>query len=165
MGIDPGLATVGFGMITVDVASDNVLDQQWGVISTSKHLADSCRLQEIYHDMTGLLAQFEPDVVSIEKIFFFKNAKTLVPVSQARGVLLLAVRQHNIPVFEYTPMQVKQSITGYGKSTKSEIQDMLVQLLTLSTRPRPDDAADALAMALCHYQFEGRLNTRTVSPA
>jgi len=163
LGIDPGLATVGFGMITIDSSSDKVLDQQWGVVTTSKHLPDSCRLQEIYHDMTALLVQFEPDVVSMERIFFFKNAKTLVPVSQARGVLLLAIRQQNIPVFEYTPMQVKQSITGYGKSTKSEIQDMIMQLLTLSIRPRPDDAADALAMALCHYQFEGRLNNRTGS--
>ncbi len=157
LGIDPGLATVGFGLVTMDFKSDQVVNQQWGVISTSKHLPDACRLQEIYHDMIALLAQFEPDVISLEKIFFFKNAKTLVPVSQARGVLLLAMRQMNIPVFEYTPMQVKQAITGYGKASKSEIQDMMMQLLTLPERPKPDDAADALAMALCHYQFHGRL--------
>ncbi|MBY0404983.1 MAG: crossover junction endodeoxyribonuclease RuvC, partial [Cyanobacteria bacterium] len=135
LGIDPGLATVGFGLIhftqnSMPSASSSV-ESQWGVISTSKDKSDSERLQEIFLDLSALLKEMTPDVVVIEKIFFFKNAKTLVPVSQARGVILLAIQLLGIPIFEYTPMQVKQAITGYGKSDKKEMQARVQQLLYL----------------------------------
>lgn len=162
LGIDPGLATVGFGMMTVcpEQAFNKGDTPRWGIISTQKHKSDSQRLQEIYEDLSALLNELRPDCVSLEKLFFFKNAKTMVPVSQARGVILLAIHNYGAPVFEYTPMQVKQAITGYGKSPKPEIQEMLIHILGLPYKPTPDDAADALAMAYCHYQFEGRLNRR-----
>ena len=109
-----------------------------------------------------MVSHLAPDVVSIEKLFFFRNATTMVPVSQARGVILLVLQKFGVPVYEYTPMQVKQAMTGYGKASKQEIQQMMMQLLELEKLPRPDDAADALAMALCHYQSVERyqLNTR-----
>lgn len=155
MGIDPGLATVGFGLIEV-TAPDVMVNPQWGVILTSKEKNDSSRLAEIYRDLTELVDAMRPDCVSLEKIFFFRNVSTLVPVSQARGVIMLVLEQFGIPLFEYTPMQVKQAMTGYGKSTKQEIQQMVGDRLGLEKVPRPDDAADALAMAICHYQTVAR---------
>jgi crossover junction endodeoxyribonuclease RuvC len=156
LGIDPGLGTVGFGLVEIG-ATGSFEHSAWGTISTSKDKPDSARLQEIYHDLTALVERLRPDVVSVERIFFFKNAKTLVPVSQARGVILLVMDMFKVPLFEYTPMEVKQAMTGYGKSQKSEIQDMVMHLLALEKRPRPDDAADALAMAICHYHHIGRM--------
>lgn len=150
--------------LSTDSRADSVRSCDWGVITTSKDKSDSARLQEIYHDLTDLVGQFKPDVVSVEKIFFFKNAKTLVPVSQARGVILLVMEMFNIPLFEYTPMQVKQAMSGYGKATKQEIQAMVTRILELDTIPRPDDAADALALALCHYQFHGRMQQLMKTP-
>lgn len=129
----------------------------WGIISTSKDKSDSERLQEIFQDLTGLVNRLQPDMVSLEKIFYFRNATTIIPVTQARGVILLVLQMCGIPVHEYTPMQVKQAMTGYGKSSKQEIQQMVAQLLGLEKVPRPDDAADALAMAVCHYHHLGQL--------
>lgn len=133
---------------------------EWGTIETSKNKPDPARLQEIHEDLTRLVAHCRPDAASVEKLFFFKNAKTMVPVSQARGVILLTLQTAGVPVYEYTPMQVKQSMTGYGKAEKREIQVIMQQLLGLPTLPRPDDAADALAMAMCHYHFTGRMHER-----
>lgn len=160
LGIDPGLGRVGFGLLEI-VRSDDGLSEgfgpcQWGLISTSKDKPDGQRLQEIHQDLTEMLGVLQPDVVSIERLFYFRNATTMVPVAQARGVILMVVSQFNLPVYEYTPMQVKQSVTGYGKAEKSEVQEMLVQLLNLEAKPTPDDAADALAMAVCHYHHVGR---------
>jgi crossover junction endodeoxyribonuclease RuvC len=167
LGIDPGLGIVGFGLLDfagheASVGADFRPQSHWGVITTSKDRPESARLQEIYEDLTELVSHLAPDVVSIEKLFFFRNATTMVPVSQARGVILLVLQKFGVPVYEYTPMQVKQAMTGYGKASKQEIQQMMMQLLELEKLPRPDDAADALAMALCHYQSVERyqLNTR-----
>lgn len=155
LGIDPGLGIVGFGL--VDVASSGQFHScEWGIVSTSKDRSDSQRLQEIFEDITAVVQRLKPDVVSMEKLFFFRNVTTMVPVSQARGVLLLVMEMQGLPVYEYTPMQVKQAMTGYGKSTKQEIQAMVQTLLNLEKLPRPDDAADALAMAICHYNHTGR---------
>jgi crossover junction endodeoxyribonuclease RuvC len=152
LGIDPGIGIVGFGLINVCGAhAPKALD--WGTLITNKTHSDAERLLEIYTDLTQLLIDLAPDVVSVERIFFFKNAKTLVPVSQARGVILLCIQAQGLGLAEYTPMQVKQALTGYGKSTKQEIQAMVAQQLGLPEPPRPDDAADALAMAICHAQF------------
>lgn len=154
LGIDPGLATVGFGWLEVNPRG-KLAQPHWGAIKTSKDKTDSARLQELFQDLTTLIEHVQPDVVSVEKIFFFKNAKTLVPVSQARGVILLVLENFSLPLVEYTPMQVKQAITGYGKAQKQEIQSGLMQLLTLEKKPTPDDAADALAMAICHAHHLG----------
>jgi crossover junction endodeoxyribonuclease RuvC len=152
LGIDPGIGIVGFGLIEANGAKPPIaLD--WGTLTTHKTRTDSERLLEIYTDLTQLLLDLAPDAVSVERIFFFKNAKTLVPVSQARGVILLCIQAQGLALAEYTPMQVKQALTGYGKSTKQEIQAMVAQQLGLPEPPRPDDAADALAMAICHAQF------------
>ncbi len=152
LGIDPGLATIGFGLVVFGERG-RIEDRQWGVITTSKGRTDGSRLLELYQDLTGVVEALQPDCVSLEKLFFFRNATTMVPVSQARGVILLVLETAGIPVFEYTPMQVKQAITGYGKATKQEVQEMVAQRLALEKVPRPDDAADALAMAFCHEQF------------
>jgi crossover junction endodeoxyribonuclease RuvC len=110
------------------------------------------RLSIIYSDMQSLIDTFKPDLMSIEELFFFKNAKTVISVSQARGVILLAAVQANIEVFEYTPLQVKVTLTGYGRADKNEVQNCVKDILELDEIPKPDDAADALAIALCHYQ-------------
>lgn len=150
LGIDPGLATVGFGVVTV-TAAGTFECCQWGTIATSKDKQDGERLQEIYRDVSELVQTFCPDRLVLERLFFFKNAKTLIPVAQARGVILMALSAYGAPVYEYTPMEVKLAITGYGKSTKQEVQQALCHLLPIETVPKPDDAADALAMAVCHY--------------
>lgn len=161
LGIDPGLARVGFGLLEIEASSARTVQPygpcQWGIIATSKDKPDGARLQEIHHDLTELMLQFQPDVVSLERLFFFRNATTLIPVAQARGIILMVLSQFDVPVYEYTPMQVKQAITGYGKSEKREIQTTLIDLLGLDKKPTPDDAADALALAVCHYNHVGRL--------
>ncbi len=162
LGIDPGLGRVGFGLLEIVPTGDAPGMEgfgpcQWGVITTSKDKPDGARLQEIHDDLTELMTHLCPDVVAIERMFFFRNATTMVPVSQARGVILMLIHRFGLPVYEYTPMQVKQAITGYGKSEKAEIQNMLVDLLHLEKKPTPDDAADGLALAVCHYNHVGRL--------
>ncbi|MGE0199714.1 MAG: crossover junction endodeoxyribonuclease RuvC [Candidatus Melainabacteria bacterium] len=163
LGIDPGLERVGFGLVAFGPGRQ-VTECRWGVITTCKDKPDGERLQEIHRDLTEIIAALKPDRVSIERLFFFRNVSTMVPVCQARGVILLALQPFGLPVFEYTPMQVKQAITGYGKSTKREIQELLLHQLPIDQIPRPDDAADALAMALCHHQHDGRYE-RPVSAA
>ncbi len=152
LGIDPGYERVGFGLIECD-ANKRYHAKDWGIISTSKHESDASRLHGIHTAMISLLEQTQPDLAAIEKIFFCRNAKTMVPVAQARGVLLLSFQAHGIPYWEYTPMQVKMNMTGYGKSGKREIQEMVMQLLGMTELPKPDDAADALAIALsCAFE-------------
>jgi crossover junction endodeoxyribonuclease RuvC len=158
LGIDPGLGRVGFGHLEIyPNASSRYGPCEWGIIATSKDKADGARLQEIHDDLVEIIQQLKPDVVAIERLFYFRNATTLVPVAQARGVILMVLERFALPVYEYTPMQVKQAITGYGKSEKAEIQHTLVELLGLDKKPTPDDAADGLALAVCHYHHVGRL--------
>lgn len=149
LGLDPGLGIVGFGVIGGDTNSP----PQWGTITTPKNTPVEHRLVALYQDMQTLLATVQPDVVAIEKIFHFRNVTTMVPVTQARGVMVLAVAQAGLPIAEYTPMQIKQTVTGYGKAEKTEVQAMVTTLLDLESIPRPDDAADGLAIALCHQSF------------
>jgi crossover junction endodeoxyribonuclease RuvC len=158
LGIDPGLGKVGFGLLQIasDIQAQPFGPCQWGIIATSKDKPDGERLQEIHDDLTVLIRELQPDVVAIERLFFFRNATTMVPVAQARGVILMIVSRFGLPVYEYTPMQVKQAITGYGKSEKAEVQQMLVEVLQLDKKPTPDDAADGLALAVCHYNHVGR---------
>lgn len=151
LGIDPGTATTGYGLI--DIIDNNVIEVvNYGIIQTSPSSIMSERLKAIFDDINYLFDNFSPDMMVIEELFFFKNAKTVITVSQARGVVLLAAANHNIPIYEYTPLQVKLTLTGYGRADKREMQNTVTDLLNLEEVPKPDDAADALAIALCHYQ-------------
>lgn len=153
LGIDPGYATIGFGILESERGVNRLL--QYGVITTPPNLEFSQRLLVIYHDMMELLETAKPDAVAIEELFWGHNVTTGIGVSHGRGVILLAVAQKQIPIYEYTPMQIKQSVVGYGKATKQQVMDMTRRLLKMEKVARPDDAADAIAVALCH----GRTST------
>lgn len=148
VGIDPGTARIGWGLI--EGTKQNYQMIRYGCIETEKTKQPHHRLQEIYQEVYGLLSTERPDQVVVEELFFARNVTTALSVGQARGVILLAAAHANLPVFEYTPMQVKQSITGYGRAEKNQIQQMVKMLLKLKEIPKPDDAADALAIALTH---------------
>jgi crossover junction endodeoxyribonuclease RuvC len=156
LGIDPGTATTGFGLITEKNNKLAFVDH--GIISTSRKDVSQARLRKIYVEMKAVLIQYKPRAVAIEKLFFGKNTKTAIAVGQARGILLLAAAELKVPVSEYTPLQVKLAVTGYGKADKKQVQAMVKTLLKLREAPRPDDAADALAIAICHlhsYKLAG----------
>lgn len=149
MGIDPGTARVGYGV--VDVAPDGGTScVAVGAILTSKHSPLPDRLREIHDDLSTLLSTFQPDHVAVEELFFVQNVTTGINVAMARGVILLAAAQRDLAVSGYVPMVVKQAVTGYGKADKREVQESVRDLLSLEAIPKPDDAADALAVALCH---------------
>ncbi len=148
VGIDPGTARIGWGII--EGSKQNYTMLRYGCIETEKTKQPQHRLQEIYQEVYGLLATECPDQVVVEQLFFARNVTTALSVGQARGVILLAAAHANLPIFEYTPLQVKQTITGYGRAEKQQIQTMIKMLLKLREIPKPDDAADALAIALTH---------------
>ena len=148
LGIDPGFATIGFGLIASDRGSVQML--RYGAITTPAGMDFPQRLQLIYDDMTHLLELLKPDAVSIEELFFNTNITTGIQVAHGRGVILLACTKYGVPIFEYTPLQVKQAVAGYGRAEKRQVMDMTKRLLHLEKIPRPDDAADGLALALCH---------------
>ncbi len=148
LGIDPGYATVGYGVLDFDGVRFTVRD--FGAITTKAGLPFTRRLEIIHQGMEELLEKFSPDVLSIEELFFNTNITTGIAVSHARGVILLAAQQRKVPCFEYTPLQVKQSVVGYGRAEKKQVMQMTQTLLGLQRMPRPDDAADALALAICH---------------
>jgi crossover junction endodeoxyribonuclease RuvC len=147
LGIDPGTGIVGFGVIQI-AKKPTLVDA--GVIRTHKDQSAAQRLSEIYTELSGIIAQNKPDAASVEKLFFAQNVTTAMTVSQARGVILLALEQANVPIFEYTPLQIKMATVGYGRATKAQIQEMVRVQLRLSEIPKPDDCADALAAALTH---------------
>ena len=148
LGIDPGYGITGFGVVEAQAGQFRLVN--CGAITTPPNTDFSWRLTVIYNDMTQLLQVSRPDAVAIEELFFGQNVTTGIHVAEARGVILLAVARAGIPLFEYKPMQVKQSLVGYGNATKHQMQDMTKRLLHLSAMPKPDDAADAVAIALCH---------------
>ncbi|MCD8145485.1 MAG: crossover junction endodeoxyribonuclease RuvC [Oscillospiraceae bacterium] len=148
LGIDPGVATTGFGLIEAERGRNRLL--QYGTINTPAGQPLSARLLQISNDMDQLLEAFCPDEVAVEELFFSTNISTGISVAHGRGVILLSVEKRGIPIFEYTPVQVKQSVAGYGKATKKQVMLMTQRLLKLREVPRPDDAADALAIAICH---------------
>ena len=148
LGLDPGLATVGFAVVDSDKGRLSCVS--CGTINTPAHTSLSERLNQIYADLEELFTAFAPDVVSIEELFFDKNITTGIAVAHARGVMLLAAVRRGLPVYEYTPMQVKQAVVGYGLAEKRQVMDMVKRILKLKAVPKPDDAADALAIALCH---------------
>lgn len=148
LGIDPGIATIGFGLVEAERGQANMI--AYGAITTPAGLPLSKRLYQISMDMEDLIGQLKPDVISIEELFFNNNITTGISVAHGRGVILCAAEKCGIPLHEYTPSQVKLAVVGYGKAEKRQVMDMTRRLLHLKAVPRPDDAADALALALCH---------------
>ena len=148
LGIDPGYGITGFGLIEAQRGASQLL--RCGAITTPAGADFSYRLEMIYEDMRQLLEMAKPDAVAIEELFFGHNVTTAIGVAQSRGVILLAIRQAGLPVFQYKPMQVKQAVVGYGNTSKHQVMDMTKRLLHLEKMPKPDDAADAIAIALCH---------------
>ena len=156
LGIDPGMAIVGYGLLEVN--SNNIQLITSGSIQTDKKLDDSKRLLEIYNDLSQIVEKYSPDCASVEQLFFFKNQKTIIPVAEARGVIVLTCKECGLDVYEYTPLQIKQALTGVGRAEKQQVQFMVKTLLGLEKIPKPDDAADAVAAALCHSQINPRIN-------
>lgn len=148
LGIDPGIAIVGFGLIESNRSSVRML--QYGAVTTEAGLPLATRLVQIENDMTALIAQLKPDEIAVEELFFSKNITTGIAVAHGRGVILCTAERLGVPIFEYTPMQVKQAVAGYGLADKKQVMDMTKRLLKLKAVPKPDDAADALAIAICH---------------
>ncbi len=148
LGIDPGYAIVGVGVVRYEANKFRILE--YDAITTPAGMPTPQRLKHIYEQINLFLDKYKPDAVAIEELFFNNNAKTAIAVGQARGVLLVAAANKNIPICEYTPLQIKQAVTGYGRADKSQMQSMVKMLLNLNHIPKPDDAADALAVAICH---------------
>lgn len=148
LGIDPGTAIAGYGVIHSE--NDSLTMITYGTVTTPSDWSLPRRLLEVYQGISQLLTTYHPEAVAVEELFFGRNVKTALSVGQARGVCLLAGAQANIPVYSYTPLQVKQAVVGYGKATKQQIQQLVRVLLRLDHIPKPDDAADALAIAICH---------------
>ncbi len=155
LGIDPGYAIVGYG--AVDYERDKFQPVGFGAITTQAGTPFCERLLSIFNDMCEIIERTQPQAMSVEKLFFTNNQKTGIDVAQARGVCLLAATQAGVPVFEYTPLQVKQSVVGYGRAEKRQVMEMTRLLLGLAGTPKPDDAADALALAICHGHASGSL--------
>ena len=156
LGIDPGYAIIGYGIIDTN-KTNLVLD--YGAITTPKEDSMPVRLEAIDSSLKFLFEKYKPDVVSIEELFYFKNQKTVIQVAQARGVIILACQKYCGKIYEYTPLQIKQALTGQGRAEKAQVQFMVKAILNLSSIPKPDDAADALAVAICHSQTSPSLNT------
>lgn len=153
LGIDPGYAIVGWGLI--EYKNNTYRPLRYGAVTTDSDTDFNLRLKIIYDDVSKIISAFKPDAMSVEKLYFTSNQKTAIMVAEARGVILLAAEQTALPVFEYTPLQVKTAVTGYGKAKKFQVMEMTRRLLSLSDIPKPDDAADALAVAICHTQACG----------
>ena len=148
LGIDPGMAIVGYGLI--EIKNDNINLVTSGSIQTDKNNSDSKRLLEIYNDLSTIVDKYSPDCASVEQLFFFKNQKTIIPVAEARGIILTVLEKYNIPTFSYTPMEVKQVLTGYGRAEKKEVEQMVRLSLQQEKLPKLDDTIDAIAIAICH---------------
>ena len=155
LGIDPGTATTGWAIVTEKDCE--FVPLAYGHISTEKTKTDDERILEISHDLKEIIDKYAPQEAAIEELFFFKNKKTVIQVAQARGAILLTLRQKNVKVYGYTPLEVKQSITGYGRADKNQVQEMTKNIMRLTVLPKPDDTADALAIAICH------LNSRKIN--
>lgn len=153
LGVDPGYAIVGVG--TIDYEGNRFRVAEYGAITTQAGEDMFDRLKKIYDEMMELIERVKPDALAIEELFFQNNQKTAINVAQARGVIVLAAKNHGIPIFEYTPLQVKQAVVGYGKADKNQVQQMTKAILGLEKIPKPDDTADALAIAICHAHTGG----------
>lgn len=148
LGIDPGMAIVGYSIIDVD--GDNFSLITSGSIQTKKGMSDASRLYEIFQDMSVIVDKYKPDIASVEKLYFFRNQTTIIPVAEARGVIVMALEKHGIPVYEYTPMEVKQVLTGFGRADKKQVEQMVKIALGCQDLPKLDDTVDSIAIAICH---------------
>lgn len=153
LGIDPGYAIIGWGLIRYE--RGRFLPVDFGAVTTPAGMPFARRLEVIFDDLSAILATHKPDAVAVEKLYFQNNQKTAIDVAQARGVIMLALHKAGIPVFEYTPLQVKSAVTGFGQAQKPQVMEMTKRLLRLKAVPKPDDTADALAIAICHAQYGG----------
>ena len=149
LGIDPGMAIVGYGLINFE-NNERIELLTSGSVQTDKSLSDSKRLLEIYNDLSNIVENYKPDCASVEKLFFFKNQKTVIPVAEARGVIMTVLEKYGIPAYSYTPMEVKQVLTGYGRAEKKEVERMVKIALNTEELPKLDDTIDAIAIAICH---------------
>ncbi|WP_296254755.1 crossover junction endodeoxyribonuclease RuvC [uncultured Ezakiella sp.] len=153
LGLDPGLAILGFGIIDEEGNKLKLVD--YGIINSEPDITFPERLKLLYDDLDFLINRYKPDIVAVEELFYNRNATTAIKVAQARGVQVLCCQKHNLPLYEFTPLQVKQTITGYGRADKKQVQLMVKNLLNMDHMPQPDDAADAIAIAIC-LSFAGR---------
>ncbi len=148
LGIDPGLGIVGYSLIEYNGETPVLLHS--GSVQTQKGARESYRLAEIFDDMTSIVEKYKPDCAAVEKLFFFRNRTTVMPVAHARGVILTVLEKHGVPIYEYTPMEVKQVLTGYGRAEKKEVEQMVKLTLGVETLPKLDDTVDSIAIAICH---------------
>ena len=160
LGIDPGYAIIGWGVLQYERGRFAPVD--FGAVTTAAGTPFVERLQQIYTDLSLILAKHQPDAMAIEKLYFQNNQKTAIEVAEARGVILLAAQNAGVPIYEYTPLQVKSAVTGYGQAQKPQVMEMTRRLLRLQQVPRPDDTADALAIAICHAQMGGTALKRQI---
>jgi len=149
LGIDPGTATTGYGLVRL-MPDGELVAVDFGILSTPKDESPAARLEMLYNDLAKLLKKYKPETAGVEKLFFSRNVTTAIAVGQARGVIMLAIQKAGIDIFEYTPNEVKQAVAGYGSADKRQVQEMVRALLQLEKIPKPDDAADALAIAITH---------------
>ncbi len=160
LGIDPGYAIIGWGVLNYERGRFAPLD--FGAVTTAAGTPFVERLQQIYTDLSRILEQHRPDAMAIEKLYFQNNQKTAIEVAEARGVILLAAQNAGVPIYEYTPLQVKSAVTGFGQAQKPQVMEMTRRLLRLQQVPKPDDTADALAIAICHAQMGGTVLKRQI---
>ena len=155
LGIDPGVATVGFGLISEKGGVPTL--KRYGIITTPSGMRLALRLKQINNDVSELITTFKPDAIAVEELFFNSNQKTAVSVAHGRAAIILAGEEYGIPMFEYTPLQVKKAVAGYGRAPKKQVMEMVRRLLVMEQIPKPDDAADALAIAICHARYANSL--------
>lgn len=160
LGIDPGYAIIGWGLLNYERGRFAPLD--FGAVTTEAGTPFVQRLQQIYTDLSLILTKYQPDAMAIEKLYFQNNQKTAIEVAEARGVILLAAQNAGVPIYEYTPLQVKSAVTGFGQAQKPQVMEMTRRLLRLQQVPKPDDTADALAIAICHAQMGGTVLKRQI---
>jgi len=153
IGIDPGSTTIGYGVLSTNGKGSKPIVTGYGYIDLKKHKGQEERLLHLYKDLKILLKKFKPDSLAVENLYFFKNAKTITTVMQSKGVILFTAEKEDIKVYEYTPLQVKQTVCGYGRGSKSFVKKIVQLSLDISTNIKPDDASDALAIALCHLRY------------
>ena len=156
LGIDPGLAIIGYSIL--DISENNVNLITSGSIQTQKNMSDSYRLYEIFNDLSVIISEYKPDIASVEKLFYFRNQTTIIPVAEARGVVLTVLEKFKIPIYEYTPMEVKQVLTGFGRADKKEVEKMVKITLQCDELPKLDDTIDSIAIAICHTRKHNLVN-------
>ena len=150
LGIDPGIAIVGWGVVSSDASGMRQKPVDFGAITTNSSMRTEDRILAVYTELSAIIKKYSPECAAIEELFFNTNQKTGIIVAEARGAIILALRQNDVPIFEYTPLQIKNSVAGYGRADKPQMTDTVTRLLGLREKPKPDDTADALAAAMCH---------------